>query len=108
MIRTRYVLALAVMGLMTGPSYAAGEQTATGQEVYSTLRCSMCHKVNGAGGKNGPDLSDAGSRRDAAWLKKYLVNPKAENPKNKMPPVKTSAADLDALVAYLMSLKAGK
>lgn len=109
MIRSqRWLLTLAVIGLTAGPAHAAGDQVSAGQEVYKTLRCSMCHKVNGSGGKNGPDLSDVGATRDIAWLKKYLVDPKAENPKNKMPAVKASAADLDALVTYLKSLKAGK
>ena len=99
---------IAITALFASPVHAAGDQVSAGLEVYKTQRCSMCHKVNGAGGKNGPDLSSVGTTRDAAWLKAYLVNPKAENPKNKMPPVKASAADLDALVSYLRSLKAGK
>ena len=46
-----------------------------------------------------------GSRRTAEWLTGYLRDPKAENPKNKMPPVKAKGGDLDDLIAYLLSLK---
>ena len=53
----------------------------------------------------GPELTKVGAKRDLAWLSKYLINPKAENPKNKMPPVKAKGADLDDLIAYLLSLK---
>lgn len=108
MRRTNRLLVIAVLALAGGPTLAADAQVPKGQEVYKTLRCSMCHKVNGSGGKKGPDLSDVGSKRDAVWLKRYMTNPKAENPKNTMPPVKASAEDLDALIAYLNSLKTGK
>ena len=53
----------------------------------------------------GPDLTKVGATRDKAWLAKYLPNPKAENPKNKMPAAKAKGADLDNLIAYLLSLK---
>jgi cbb3-type cytochrome oxidase cytochrome c subunit len=57
------------------------------------------------GAKMGPELTKVGTTRDREWLLKYLANPKAENPKNKMPAVKAKGADLDHLIAYLLSLK---
>lgn len=59
------------------------------------------------GGKKGPDPSDAGSRRDAVWLKRYVTNPKPRI-RRTMPPVKASDENLDALIAYLRSLRASK
>ena len=76
-----------------------------GRQIYQKLRCAMCHKIDGSGGKKGPDLSDVGSRRDRAWLEKYLPNPKSENPKNTMPPVKASDQELRDLIDYLQTLK---
>lgn len=95
--------------VLTAPgtwAQAVPDEAARGREVYenSKPKCSMCHKINGSGGKAGPDLSDVGSRRTAEWLSAYLRNPKAENPKNKMPPVRVTDADLRALIAYLRSL----
>ena len=90
------------------PARAADDPVAKGAQVYKTLRCSMCHKIQGSGGKVGPDLTDVGTRRDAAWLTKYLPNPKGTIPGSKMPPAKASPDDLAALVAYLASLKSGK
>ena len=100
------VIAAAVLACQ--PASAADDAAAQGAQVYKTLRCSMCHKVQGSGGKVGPDLTDIGTRRDAAWLKKYLPDPKGTIPGSKMPPVKTTPENLAALVAYLTSLKTGK
>lgn len=104
-VGSMFVLAAVLAGQ---PARAADDPVAAGAQVYKTLRCSMCHKIQGSGGKLGPDLTDVGTRRDAAWLKKYLPNPKGANPKNTMPPVKAGPDDLSVLIAYLTSLKGGK
>ena len=78
-----------------------------GKKVYqsSVPQCSLCHTIGSSGGKFGPDLSAVGKRRDAAWLAKYLPNPKFEKPENKMPAVTAKGKDLEDLIAYLVSLK---
>jgi cytochrome c2 len=81
---------------------------AKGADVYKTHQCAMCHKVNGSGGKKGPDLSGVGTARDAQWLEKYLVNPKSMIPKGTMPPAKVTPAELRDLVDYLGTLTRGK
>ena len=103
-------LAILVFGvaLVTVAPRAVFADTAKGEEVYKTHQCSMCHKVNGAGGKKGPDLSAVANTRDAAWLTKYLKNPKAVIPKGTMPPAKVTPAELKDLVDYLETLKGAK
>ena len=76
-----------------------------GQKIYTEKKCSMCHKIEGVGGKIGPDLSDVGSKRDAEWIKGFLKDPKSVIPETKQPPFKGTDEELDAVVAYLMSLK---
>ncbi len=76
-----------------------------GAAIYKKQNCALCHRVGTTGGKMGPELTKVGAKRDRVWLQKYLVNPKAENPKNMMPPVKTKGEDLDHLIAYMLSLK---
>lgn len=81
---------------------------AKGAEVYTTHQCAMCHKVNGVGGKKGPDLSTVGTARDQQWLEKYLLNPKAMIPKGTMPAAKVTPTELHDLIDHLETLKGGK
>ena len=97
------VAALALVSGAMAPVAAQGDK-AKGEKVYADLKCSMCHTL-GTGKKMGPDLAKVGATRDKAWLAKYLPDPKGENPKNKMPAAKAKGADLDNLIAYLLSLK---
>lgn len=83
---------------------AAGDPV-KGQKIFTEQKCSMCHN-----GKMADDLSSIGTKRDAAWLAKYLVAPPAaldpkNPPKAKMLPVKVKGQDLDDLIAYLGTLK---
>lgn len=100
----RYLAGGVVLAWLIAPTVARADAT-QGKAIYAKLRCSMCHKVDGAGGKKGPDLTDVGMKRDAAWLRKYLLSPKSVDPKATMPPVKASQEDMDHLVDYLLTLK---
>lgn len=80
-------------------------QIEAGKKVYSEMKCAMCHKMEGVGGKIGPELSGVGSRKDAQWIKGFLKDPKSVIPDTKQPPFKGTDEQLDALVAYLTSLK---
>ena len=81
------------------------DQIEAGKKVYSEMKCPMCHKIEGVGGKIGPELSGVGSRKDAEWIKGFLKDPKSVSPDTKQPPFKGTDEQLGALVAYLMSLK---
>jgi cytochrome c2 len=109
---TRVVVAIGtVVGLtaVTAGVNASAPETASadavkGAKIYAAQKCSQCHKVGTVGGKLGPDLSLVGTRRDAAWMDKYLQDPKIIDPKNKMPKVKVKGQDLADLIAYLETL----
>ena len=84
---------------------------ASGQKVYETQKCSLCHSVAGKGNAKG-SLDGVGKKHTAADLKLWITQPvemaKKHNAVRK-PPMKSYAslppADVDALVAYLQSLK---
>lgn len=58
------------------PSSAAA--AAKGQAVFQAEGCAQCHRVNGAGGRMGPDLSTIGSSRSAAYLRQSILDPNAD------------------------------
>ena len=52
-----------------------------GRDVFEGASgCGSCHMVGGDGGNLGPDLSDVGLRRGAAYLRESLVSPGATVP----------------------------
>ena len=85
---------------------------AKGQKVYAAQKCQMCHSIAGKGGKSSP-LDGVGSKLSAAEIREWIVEPVAMAKKvgsTKKPPMakkydKLPAGDIDALVAYMQSLK---
>lgn len=95
---------------------AAGSPAARGAEVFTARGCAGCHAVSGtpATSRVGPDLSHFGSRLTVAAgimentpenLRRWLADPPGVKPGALMPNLNLNAEDLDALVAYLTSLK---
>jgi cytochrome c oxidase subunit II len=87
-----------------------------GQAVFLALPCPTCHTVSGtpAGGKLGPDLTHLASRGTLAagtlpntreHLGGWILDPQTRKPGNKMPAVALPPDDLQALLAYLESLR---
>jgi mono/diheme cytochrome c family protein len=94
---------------------AAAQDAATvekGKAVYAAQKCSVCHTIAGSGNKSSP-LDGVGKKLTVDQIREWIVDPKAATAKAKstkkpLMPEKYSklpAADLDALVAYMASLK---
>jgi cytochrome c oxidase subunit 2 len=95
------------------PASAAAQR---GHDVFMSSTCRTCHTVRGtdAGSRIGPDLTHVASRRtiaadalpnDAASLRIWIRNSQLVKPGNRMPPNPLNDADLDAVVAYVQSLR---
>lgn len=80
-----------------------------GQALAKKHNCSMCHAVAGKGGKISKPLDGVGDRYDEAGLRRVLTDPQKEfpNAKIKMPKVVWADGDVDAMIAYLQTLKGG-
>jgi len=87
-----------------------------GQAVFSESGCAVCHTIRGtdARGELGPDLTHLASRRTLAagtipntrgHLAGWIADPQALKPGNLMPAVPLDAADLQALLHYLETLR---
>lgn len=91
------------------PASAQDAKVEKGLKVYEAQKCSMCHAIGGKGNAKNP-LDGVGSKHSAADIKTWIVDPKAAAEKTKGKPGMKAypnlpADDLDALVAYLLSLK---
>jgi nitric oxide reductase subunit C len=78
-----------------------------GKALYEK-QCKVCHSIAGDAGKmadKGGPLDGVGGKRDGAWLKAYLQDPKSKNPDSKMPKMKLGDSQIDDLVAFLLTLK---
>jgi len=81
-----------------------------GEKLYVDSKCSLCHSVGGKGNKKGP-LDEVGSKLSAAEVHEWIVdatNMAAKAKAARKPPMKPYTLvkdDVDALVAYLMTLK---
>ncbi len=81
---------------------------AKGKALAVKNHCAMCHVLEGTGGKIGNPLDGVSQRKDDAALRRILTDPGKEFPdaKVKMPKVAWGPGELDAVVAYLKTLKA--
>jgi mono/diheme cytochrome c family protein len=86
-----------------------------GMKLYDSLtgaqRCSLCHSIGDKGNKKGP-LDSVGLKLTADEIRLWLVNPKEMTTKTKSTRTpmmrsyeKMPKEDLDAMVAYMLSLK---
>jgi cbb3-type cytochrome oxidase cytochrome c subunit len=67
-------------GLLAGAIIASGACASRGKEVFVREGCVFCHRFRELGSGGAPDLSEVGSRRDAAWIRIQIVNPETHNP----------------------------
>jgi mono/diheme cytochrome c family protein len=90
-------------------------KVAVGQKAYDTQKCSTCHQIKGQGGKLSTALDGVGAKLTEADIHKWLTAPaemEAKLPKRPAMPMSTflkshklTDADVDALTAYMLSLK---
>ena len=92
------------------------DAVAQGQRIFETTACINCHRVSGtvANGRFGPDLTHLMSRDTIAAgaapntpenLRLWIRNPNAIKPGSLMPAMQLSEQQLDALTAYLETLR---
>ena len=79
-----------------------------GKQLYEVkYQCQACHTIGGSGGYIGPNLSNAGGWLTAAWIEAWLRNPEALVPGTIEPHRNFTDEEINALTAYLLTLRAG-
>jgi len=106
-------IAIVVVLLAAGRLVSAqgNAQIERGMKVYTDQKCAVCHSIAGQGNAKGA-LDDVGSRLTPDEIRAWLVNPAEMTKKTKAerkPPMRAypnlAKEDVDALVAYILSLK---
>ena len=105
------------------PAAWAEDGATHGAELFS-VRCALCHAVEGGGGGQGPSLAGVVGRKagtaafgyspalrqvgwtwDAAHLDRYLAGPQAAVPGTRMPVAVPDAGERRDIIAYLSTLQ---
>lgn len=89
-----------------------------GQSLFRNRGCEACHSIGG-GKRAGPDLKGVTERRELDWLKRWLKNTNemlatdsiakamlAEYKGVRMPPLKLTDPEIDALLHYIAQASA--
>ena len=92
-------------------TFASAQDVARGKQVFTESKCSVCHSVADQGNKKGP-LDGIASKLTAADMRAWITTAPemaAKAKADRKPPMKAypdlPKEDLDALVAYLQTLK---
>ena len=108
-------VAIVLMGaLNVGVSAQDAKKIQTGKQLYGSKECAKCHMIAGKGNKIGV-LDHVATKVSADDMRKWLTAPVDMEAKldhkpkvkmsSKLAQMKLTDADVDALVAYLMTLK---
>lgn len=110
MIRTACAVFVAMGFAATAASAQSVDSIEHGKKVYAAQKCQVCHSIQATGNKKGP-LDEVGSRLSKEEIEAWIVSAPEMTAKTKaarkpaMRAYKIEKADLDALVAYMQSLK---
>jgi mono/diheme cytochrome c family protein len=102
------LLLLAFSVLATGTS--AAQDAAAGAKLFIDQKCSLCHSVAGKGNAKGA-LDEVGTKLSAGDIRAWISDAKAMTAKTgatRKPEMKAytlEKAEVDSLVAYLVTLK---
>ncbi len=89
-------------------AYADDAAVALGKQVVEKKKCSICHVIDGKGGKIGKPLNGVAAGKTDEQLKGALLDPKKTiAPDTKMPSYQGKLTDeeVNGVIAYLKTLK---
>lgn len=107
------VVGLTAQGILTAPdTHAQASVDAAvlspiehGRLLFTEKKCIKCHTIDGEGGDKAPDLTHVATRLREDFLPGWVRNPRNFKPDTDMPAFEGTEEELDALVAYLLTLE---
>ncbi len=91
-------------------SAQGGAKVAEGKKLYETYKCQKCHLIGGVGSKVSP-LDNVATKLSSDDIHKWLVATDEmtaklkKKPKVKMKQIVFKPGEVDALMAYMLTLK---
>jgi mono/diheme cytochrome c family protein len=90
----------------TNPLPFTSTQATMGKQLYEVkYQCQACHTIGSSGGYVGPNLSNAGNWLNAAWIAEWLKDPQSLVSDAIEPRRDLTTEEIQALTAYLVTLK---
>jgi len=109
-----FVAGIAIVVAAAASAAAQGNAKADqGAALFSAQKCTMCHSYAGKGNPKGA-LDKLTAKNKAEHIRQWLQDPEGMRAKSNatrtpaMKPMKLNADQIDALVAYLTSVKAAQ
>jgi mono/diheme cytochrome c family protein len=105
------VLSLGVLLLAAAAPAAPQEDTALvdqGRAAFRRVGCANCHRLRGVGTGLASELSHVGAKYTAAYLERWLKDPREIRPSGHMPALELSDDDVRALAAFLAAQRSAK
>ena len=99
-----------LVGVACVAANASAQDLARGEKVFADQKCGVCHSIGAKGNTKGP-LDAVGAKLTAEEIRQWLVDAPGMTEKTKsarkpfMKAYSLPKDDLDALVAYLGTLK---
>jgi mono/diheme cytochrome c family protein len=106
------VIGITITVLLIATMARAEDKVQTGNALFSSQKCVLCHAAAGKGNKKG-SLEDVANRVKADEIREWLTAPEAMREKTKatrtpaMKDPKLTKDQVDALVAFLLTQKGG-
>ena len=105
---------MTVIAVFVAGQVLAAQDAKAGKKLYEKFECEKCHQIDGKGNKIGK-LDGIATKVSETDIRRWLVEPlEMEKTLKKKPKLKMSSkvrkmglepADIDALVAYMLTLK---
>jgi mono/diheme cytochrome c family protein len=112
-MKTVTALMFAAIVLAAAPAFAQDAKTQQGAAVFTAQKCTMCHSLAGKGNPKG-SLDNITAKNKAEHVRQWLNDPEGMRAKTNatrtpaMKPMKLTPDQIDALVAYITSVKSDK
>lgn len=97
---------LAAVVLLASSAHAQDSSlVARGRTVFHDQGCYGCHTVGATGTPIATNLTRIGAKHDEAYFSRWLRDPSQQRPRAHMPKLQLTDPEVQALAAYLGSLR---